>query len=146
EGRLRVLLLLRDLEVGGAQRQALLLARGLAERGCEVAVATLYAGGALGAEADPRVRLLDLGKSGRADVFGFGGRLMKLLRSERPNVVYSFLTVPNLLTLAARALNPRPLIVWGVRASAMEMEHYDVLSRLTHDVEPLIAGAADLII
>src|SRR5438874_2498203 len=44
---MRVLLFVRDLAIGGSQRQLATLAAGLARRGHEVAVATLYAGGEL---------------------------------------------------------------------------------------------------
>jgi hypothetical protein len=44
---MKVLFLVRDLAIGGSQRQlAILAAAGLARRGHDVAVAVLYAGGA----------------------------------------------------------------------------------------------------
>lgn len=145
--RLRILLLVRKLDIGGAQRQAALLARGLAARGHDVAIAALYPGGDVARDlAGAPVRLLDLGKEGRGDVVGFGARLLRLLRAEKPDVLYSFLTVPNLLSAAAHTLSPRPLIVWGVRASNMDMSQYDRLSRWTAALEPRVAGAADLVI
>ena len=44
---MKVLLFVRDLAVGGSQRQLAVLAAGLSRRGHDVAVAVLYAGGAL---------------------------------------------------------------------------------------------------
>ena len=44
---MKVVFLVRDLAVGGSQRQLAVLAAGLARRGHDVAVVVLYAGGAL---------------------------------------------------------------------------------------------------
>ena len=147
ETPLRILLLLRDLNVGGAQRQATILARALAALGHEITIATLYPGGALETDLQGApVRRESLDKQGRADVAQFGARYLGLLKRARPDVIYSFLTVQNLLSLAGRLTSPRPLIVWGLRAAAMDMDHYDELSRQTHAWEAHLANAADLII
>ena len=72
---LRILFLARSLETGGAERQLVTLAAGLARRGHEVAIGCFYEGGALEALArGAGVRLVDLGKGSRWDLFGFGIR------------------------------------------------------------------------
>src|SRR5882757_5482467 len=68
---MKVLLFVRDLAVGGSQRQLAVLAAGLARRGHDVAVAVLYAGGALEKLlGESGARLLSIGKSRRWDVVG----------------------------------------------------------------------------
>ena len=104
--RMKILFLVRDLAVGGSQRQLALLAAGLARRGHDVAVAALYAGGPLeellgGSGA----RLLSVGKSSRWHVLAPLARLRRLFLSERPDLVYAFL--PAQTTLAALLLPPR---------------------------------------
>lgn len=146
-GALRILLLLRSLDIGGAERQAVLLARKLAERGHAVTVATFYGGGALEAElAGAGVSLAVLGKRGRGDVLGFGARLASFVRDVQPDVLYSFLPVPNLLSLIAPRRARRPRRIWGIRASDMDMRRYDWLSALTHALEPAFAGLADAVV
>lgn len=143
---LRVVVLLRQLSLGGAERQVVLLARELARRGHHVSVAAFYDGGAL--EADlmkTGAAFHALGKSGRGDMIGFGRRLAAFLEAVRPDVLYTFLTVPNLLSMIARGRS-RPAILWGLRASDMQMRQYDWLSRLTHTLEPRLAFHADLLI
>lgn len=143
---LRVVLLVRQLSLGGAERQVVLLARELARRGHQVTVAAFYSGGGLEAElAQTGAAFHTLGKSGRGDVIGFGGRLAAFLAGVRPDVLYTFLTVPNLLSLFARGRG-RPAILWGLRASDMQMRHYDWLSRASHALEPRLAFHADLFV
>ena len=63
---MKVLFFVRDLAVGGSQRQLAVLAAGLARRGHDVAVAVLYMGGALGGLiGNSGVRLISIGKSSR---------------------------------------------------------------------------------
>jgi glycosyltransferase involved in cell wall biosynthesis len=144
---LRVLLLLRDLDIGGAQRQAILLARALACLGDDVAMATFYSGGALERDlVGANVRLIGLGKRDRFDAFGFALRFRDAVQEFRPDVVYSFLTVPNLVSHVACWTDARPLIVWGVRASVMDMTQYDWLTRLSYRAEGRLSGTADIAI
>src|SRR5260370_3331200 len=102
---MKVLLFVRDLAVGGSQRQLAVLAAGLARRGHDVAVAVLYAGGALEELlGDSGVRLLPIGKSRRWDVVGPLARLRRLFLSDQPDLVYAFL--PTQTTLPALLLPP----------------------------------------
>ncbi len=125
---MKIVLLARSLDVGGSERQLVALGAGLARRGHEVEVVTFYAGGALAPDlkaAGVPVRHLD--KSRRWEVVTFAVRLGRLLRQLRPQVVYSFLTVPNVV---AALLAPRGCaVVWGIRSSDMDLSFYDSLSR-----------------
>src|SRR4028119_883713 len=90
--------LIRSLHAGGAERQLVELASGLHARGHRVLVATYYPGGVLREELAARgVRVTYLGKSGRWDLAGFFRRLVRALRQERPDVLYSFLGTSNVL-------------------------------------------------
>ncbi|MGZ5880628.1 MAG: glycosyltransferase [Xanthobacteraceae bacterium] len=144
---MKVLFLVRDLGVGGSQRQLAVLAAGLARHGHDVAVAVLYAGGALeGLLGDSGVRLLSIGKTSRWHVVAPLGQLRRLFLSEHPDVVYAFL--PMQTTLAALLL-PRHLktkLVFGLRAGGMQLRHYDALNALTYRSEAWLSGRADLII
>ena len=114
---MKVLFLVRDLAVGGSQRQLAVLAAGLARHGHDVAVAVLYTGGALeGLLGDSGVRLLSIGKASRWHVMAPLVRLRRLFQSERPDLVYAFL--PMQTTLAALLLPARleTKLVFGLRA------------------------------
>lgn len=141
------LFLARSLDRGGAERQLVVLAKGLARRGHAVAVAVFFGGGAFETElAAAGVRIIYLGKKGRWDMLPFFVRLLRVLRRERPAQLHAYLSVPNLLAVAARPFLPGTRIVWGVRASDMDLSRYDRLSRLAYAWERRLARFADLII
>jgi glycosyltransferase involved in cell wall biosynthesis len=146
---MKVMFLVRDLAVGGSQRQLALLAAGLARRGHDVTVVVLYAGGPLEALlAGSGARLLAIGKSSRWHAIAPLVRLRRLFLSERPDVIYAFL--PAQTTIAALLLLPPPRLdtklVFGLRAAAMELGHYDALNALTYRSEAWLSRLADLII
>ncbi len=143
----KILFLVRDLAVGGSQRQLALLAAGLARRGHDVAVVVLYAGGPLEALlGGTGARLLSVGKSSRWHATAPLIRLRRIFLSERPDLLYAFL--PAQTTIAALLL-PRALgtkLVFGLRAGGMQLDHYDTLNALTYRSEAWLSGRADLII
>ncbi|MGH8321205.1 MAG: glycosyltransferase [Gammaproteobacteria bacterium] len=143
----RVMLLLPSLVRGGAERQAVTLACALHEHGWPVTVACFYAGGPLGATLQDRgVPLFDLGKRGRWDVIGFLFRLWRLLRRERPDILHGYLPTPNLVALLMRRYFPKMRIVWGVRASNIDLAYYDWLARPVQWLEARGSRHADLVI
>jgi|CXWL01.1.fsa_nt_gi glycosyltransferase involved in cell wall biosynthesis len=142
-----ILLLTRSLDRGGAERQLVALAKGLTHRGHAVAVAVFFGGGVYEAELSRAgVRVLNLGKQGRWDVWPFLNRLVRLLRKEHPAVMHSYLGVPNILATALKPLLPGTRIIWGVRASNVDLSRYDWLSRQAYALERHLARFADLII
>ncbi len=142
----RVFLLLPSLDAGGTERQAVLLANGLAARGWDLGLVLCRRQGALLADAAPQVRTFDLAKTGRADVAGFLWRLARLLRAERPRVLYSFLGTPNLAAALLRPLLPGARLVWGLRAGAGDVVGRGLLARACHGAETLLAGIPDAIV
>ena len=145
---MKVLFFIRDLAVGGSQRQLAVLAAGLARRGHDVAVVVLYADGALEALLrGSSVRVLSIGKSSRWHAFAPLARLRRLFLSERPDLVYAFL--PTQTTLAALLLPPPRLetkLVFGLRAGGVQLDQYDALNALTYRSEAWLSRRADLAI
>ncbi|MCG9107127.1 glycosyltransferase [Laribacter hongkongensis] len=142
-----ILFLTRSLDRGGAERQLVVLVKGLASRGHPVSVTVFFGGGAFESElAGVGVRVINLGKQGRWDILPFLNRLVGLLRKERPTVIHSYLGVPNILVAVLKPLLPGTRIVWGVRASNMDLSRYDWLSRLAYALERRLVRFADRII
>lgn len=98
--------------------------------GHEVHVLTFYPGGALRGDLErDGVPVISLDKRDRWDVAGFLLRLVRALRQEKPAALYSFLPTANIAGLLAARLAGVPHIVWGVRASNIDLKQYDQLSR-----------------
>ena len=143
---IRLVLLARSLDYGGAERQLIALAKGLHARGHHVVVAVFYPGGALEAELRAAgVPVVSLDKSGRWDVIGFLYRFGRFLRQERPEILHGYLPMPNILALLAKPVCSGK-VVWGVRASNMEARHYGWLAGVESRVERTVARFATLII
>jgi glycosyltransferase involved in cell wall biosynthesis len=143
-----VVLLVRSLEYGGADRQVILLAHALRAIGQRVKVLTFYEDGAWHGQLEYKdIPSASVGKWGRWDIAGFIVRLVRLLRNERPSVIYSFLTMPNVCAALLKPWLPdSPMIAWGVRASHMDLSPYGWLARLSSHLEGVLSSRADLII
>lgn len=141
----RFLFIIRSLGQGGAERQLTELTSGLAARGHAVAIATLYDGGALWSElAGARgVELLSLGKQSRWDGFRPFARLVRFARRFAPEVVHGYMPPANELALVVGRLTGAK-VVWGLRASNMDLEVYDRTSRLLFGLGARLSRYADL--
>ena len=123
--------LIRSLGTGGAERQLVELARGLRSGGIHVTVITFYPGGAFQPVLQRSgVNVVSVNKKGRWDIVGFLRRLVKVIRAERPDVLYSFLSSANLVAALTRYCAPRRLVVWSVRESSLDLSSYDWLVRV----------------
>lgn len=144
---MKIVFLARSLLIGGAERQLVLLAKGLQQMGHSVIVALFYSGGPLEKELDQaNVPVVGLEKQGRWDVLGFMKRLIGFLKREQPDLIHSYLTVPNILAVLAKPFVPGIPVVWGVRASNMELQEYDWTARLMYSMERRLSRFPNLII
>lgn len=126
--------------------QVTTLANGLARSGHAVSLIVFYPNGQLRDRVSPDVRVRSLEKRGRWDVLGFMRRLFRVLDEEQPDVLYAFLPVANLLACLTRLGSIKPKLAWGVRASDINLAHYDRLSGLTYWLERRFSRRPDLII
>jgi glycosyltransferase involved in cell wall biosynthesis len=144
---LKIYFLTRSMQVGGTQRQMCLLSRELCRRGHEVSALLFYLGEPLDADLEAAgVRLINLRKRGRWRNFSFLIRLIRIVRAERPDVVYAYLPVPNLLALLLGYVGGGTAIACGVRASDMTSGKHDWLSQLALRLERRLVRRADAVI
>lgn len=142
-----IIFLIRSLNYGGAERQLVVLANALHQEGHDVSVAIFYSGGPLRKNlVEGGVRAIELNKSGRWDVLPFLWRLFKLLRHAQPDVLHGYMPVPNLLAILFKPLFPRIRMVWGMRASNVDLSHYDWSARIIFKLECWFSRFADLLI
>jgi glycosyltransferase involved in cell wall biosynthesis len=143
----RVVLLVRSMGCGGAERQLRLLAARLA-RHHEVTILTFYEASGVferpGEESS--VRVISLGKRTRWDVFRPVARFVRTIEALKPDAVYAFMNTASMLALFARLTKARPRIVWGIRSSNMDLSRYGLVPRVLRRVECALSGLADLAI
>lgn len=140
---MRIVLLTRSFEIGGAETQIVALAKGLQQGGHSVTMACFYAVGPLLQETiDAGIPVMKLEKKGRWDIFGFVARLGTRIAQERPEIVQSYLGPPNILVALANKNLDGAKIVWGIRASNMNLRNYDWSWRVATWLERALAGRA----
>ncbi len=144
---MRLLFLIRALDYGGAERQAVTLAKALKARKHTVAVALFYPGGPLTRTLETeQIPVFSLDKKGRWEMIGFMRRLLRLVKEYRPDLIHSYLSVANILTIVLKPLLPGVKMVWGVRASDMDLSRYHWLYTFSWRAECRLSRFADRII
>jgi glycosyltransferase involved in cell wall biosynthesis len=143
----RIVFLIRSLHAGGAERQLVHLAAGLNKIGFDVTVIAMYSGGGLEPDlrASQAVEYITLEKKGRTDILGFGARLIREVMRRKPDIVHGFMPFANELALVAGRVS-RAKVVWGIRSSFVDFQHYDAPTRLLFSSGRLLSGLPDLII
>jgi glycosyltransferase involved in cell wall biosynthesis len=142
----RIALLIRSLNYGGAEMQVTILANGLVRSGHAVSLLVFYPNGSLRERLSPGVTVRCLEKRGRWDLIGFLRSLLRVLDEEQPDVLYAFLPVADLLACLTRLRSRKVKLVWGVRASDVDLARYDRLSQLTYWLERRLSRCPNLII
>lgn len=142
---MKICFLLRALTYGGAERQLVLLAKGLHARGHDVVVVVFYSGGPLEKDLlDAGVRIRSLNKRGRWDVQNFLSQLVRVMREDRPDILHSYLTEP--VTMILKPLFPSTKVVWGIRVSNIDYRDYDWLALVSFKLDCWFSRFADAII
>jgi glycosyltransferase involved in cell wall biosynthesis len=144
---IRVTFLIRSLNYGGAERQLVTLVKTLDKTCFDVSVISFYSGNHLEKELiDSRIRLLSLRKRGRWDVIGFLWRLTREFKRLRPDILHSYLVEPNLVAISLKPLFRSTKVVWGIRASNIELARYDWFARMNSRLQAFASRFADKII
>lgn len=143
----RVALLVRRLDAGGIERQVLTLAQGLEARGWHVVVLAFYGGGAFEKLAvSLGVTHFSLGKRGRWDVISFGLRLVRAVRREQPDVLYTWLPVPSVIGALLRFWLRRTKLVWAIPYSDLGPWQTTFLERIIFVLQRILSRVPSLII
>jgi glycosyltransferase involved in cell wall biosynthesis len=143
----RLFFLIRSLDRGGAERQLVELVKGLDKKRFAITVCTFYDGGALRPELEciKEIRVVSLHKKGRWDLWPFLWRLWKTVRRSRPQILHGYLDMANVFSLLVGRLVGAK-VVWGLRASNMDLSQYDWTFRWAFRMEAGLSRFPDLII
>ena len=144
----RLCFLIRQLNTGGAEYQLLSLIRALDKSRYSIVLVTYYPGGQLAEQASEitGLQVVSLDKQGRWDLLPFFWRLLQTMRSFRPDVLHGYLSTSNLLAVFLKPLLPGTRIVWGVRASSLDLSRYHWRETVVVRLESFCSRFADLII
>jgi glycosyltransferase involved in cell wall biosynthesis len=134
----KILLFISSLGSGGAQRQMVLLSNELSRAGNEVTLLVYHSNNQLAYQLDESVNLVELVKRHKVD-FKFIYRLWRFLKQYRPDVLISYLFIPNMYARLIGRLAAVPRIITSERN--IDLGHSRVrvllerwLSRLGHAV------------
>ena len=147
ERRVRLTFLTRDLNIGGAQRQLVELAKALDPTVFDVTVLCLYPGGEFSSELMSHgVRVISLDKRGRWDLFLFPARFAKTLRRLQPDILHSYLTVQNILSALLKPILPGTRIVWGIESAYFDRSQADWVALMMFRLEAFLSRFPRLVI
>lgn len=145
--KIKILLVIRSLFVGGAERQWVSLAQGLAKNAesteVELLLCTLYSGGELEKEIQG-IPHICLHKKGKGD-FLFLWRYRKVLKDFKPACIYAFMPDSNLFSLLASSFLKIP-VVWGFRSSGIDVAKLSLPSKIYFYLQKLLSSKAAAII
>ena len=128
---MKILFLTRHLGYGGAERQLVVLAKGLQARGHEVIVAVFYPDGPLEKELQQTgVKVRSLQKRSRWHLASFLLTFVNMVRAERPAIIHGYLGEPNIFSLVPKLFVPGIKVVWGIRDSYMDFSNDEWIIRV----------------
>jgi glycosyltransferase involved in cell wall biosynthesis len=143
---IKVVFLIRSLDPGGTERQLATVIPRLSKDRFEVTVISFYRGGEFGAELAARdVEVLSLNKRGRWDLRVLW-RLVRELKKLRPAILHSYLVEPNLVAIFIRPWLRSTRVIWGIRASDVDLSKQDWFARMNFRLQSFFSRFADLAI
>jgi glycosyltransferase involved in cell wall biosynthesis len=143
----KLVFLIRSLNVGGAERQLLTLVDSLDRDRFDPVIVMFYPGGTLLPEFEKRgIRVLAAGKSRRWDMVSFFSNLTKIIRTEKPDILVSYLVAANLLALIFKGYWKVPYVITSIRHSFLRKEDYDWTASLMYWAEDHLSARADRVI
>jgi glycosyltransferase involved in cell wall biosynthesis len=144
---MKILFLTQHLGYGGAERQLVVLAKGLQARGHDVVVSVFYPDGPLEKELQGSgVRVRSLGKRSRWHLASFLVTFINMVRAERPAIIHGYLGEPNIFSLIPKLLVPGVKVVWGIRDSHMDFSNDEWIIRVNARLARWLSRFPDCII
>ena len=125
----KLILSIRSLDIGGAEKQFIELVKHIDKSKFDVTVCTMYGGiQEKIVKKIPNIQYINLEKTGRYDFYKFYKNYSKLLKEVNPDVIYSFLGEMSLFSLWAKPKKTK--IIWGFRASDKDWSLYGKVPRI----------------
>ncbi len=144
---INVVFLIRSLNHGGSERQLETLIYGMDKEKYRVTVLCFYGQGKLQKNIEAAgVKVISLEKKSRWDILSFFSQLVSNIKDLKPDVLYAFLPVPNILSALLKLFFPGLKVVFGVRISGPIPAGRDWTYRFSYWLEQIFSHWADRII
>lgn len=144
---IRITFLAHSLRVGGAEVQLTALATGLDRTRYSPTVISFYDDGALLEKIrEAGIPVITIGKLQRGGIFRICLRLAKAVKESKPDIVYSYLDFPNVVAALCKIWHRDYRLVWGIRASDMQLRKRGRTWRTIYFLEKLLARSANRIV
>ncbi len=142
---MRLLLAIRFLDIGGAERQFIELVKHIDKSKFDVTVCTMYGG----VQEEIVKTILNITyynheKKGKYDFYIFYKKYKKVLFEIKPDAIYFFLGEMTLFSLWCKAKDIK--IIWGSRASNMDLAKYGKASQIMFWLQKKLSCKVDKII
>jgi glycosyltransferase involved in cell wall biosynthesis len=141
-----IVFIIRSLNVGGAERQLLVLAKGLAERNHKVKIITFYSGIQDVQLENSKVEIINLRKTKYLGFFKFLIKLIQELKTSKPDIIHGYLSTSNILASFSKLFFPKAKAVWGIRSSNMKLDNYGFTENLVFFTTRILSKFVDLVI
>ena len=143
--KIKLVLAIRSLDVGGAERQFIELIKHIDKSKFDVTVCTMYGGVQEEIVKNiPNIKYYNLQKTGRYDFYNFYKNYTKLLKEINPDVIYSFMGEMNLFSFWCKPKKSK--IVWGFRASNRNFSQYGKVVQMIFWLQKKFSSKVDKII
>jgi len=148
KNKISVCFLINTLNVGGAERQLFELVRHINKGQFTITVVVLRNEGSLldNVRACGDVRLLSLDQQGRCDFFRPLWKLYRLLKRVDPRVIHAFLPSANFFAFVAGSLLGNRCVIWGIRASYLDLSAYSWPMRLLAPLNARLSKGVNCIV
>lgn len=141
---MRVVLATGSLNVGGAERQLVNLARTLSSRGIDIHVLCHRGHGDLDGELTSAGIPLHLITD--QIPLTVQGQVTRAVRRLRPDVIYAFMSAAGIRMTLAKPASPRTALIWGIRDAMEARTSVSTKGRVARSVARQLCRQADLIV
>ncbi|MDC0074602.1 glycosyltransferase [Alphaproteobacteria bacterium] len=134
--KIKIAIILRSLETGGAERQAIQIANSLDHKVFDVKVFVFYKkNNDIYKNNNINFPIIYLNKKNRYDLVFFLYNLYNNIYSFKPDIVHSFLDSPNIFMAIIKLMGFKYSLIWGIRSSEIQIKKYNLSRKIGFYIE-----------
>ena len=134
--KIKIALIVRSLETGGTERQVIEIASGLNKENFKAYIISFYNKGELIELAKKKnIEIIFIGKKNRYDFIYFLYKFFTSTNKSKPDIIHSFLDSPNIFSSIYKFFFRKPVLIWGIRSSNMDLTKYKKIRTISKFIE-----------